>query len=185
MTGAPESPTLHHMGVVRRAHLVRGALQAGMAVACLAAAACIYGFSGGGLPRDMKTVAVLPFENDTPSAELQRELAEALRKALSSRLGLREASEEKASAIVRGTIVRVEMDVPEAFSANPAQATSARRRLQVVVKVEIFNQLTGKVHWARELSAQGAYAENGEAAGRKQAIEKIVNDVIDGAQSQW
>ena len=153
---------------------------------CLAASGCIYGFSGGGLPREIRTVAVLPFENDTPAPEVQRELAEELRKALSSRLGLREASEEKASAIVRGTIVRYETDFPEAFSANPAQATSARRRLNLVVKVEIFNQLTGKPLWGpQELSAQGAYAENAEPAGRKQAIEKIVNDVIEGAQSRW
>lgn len=168
-----------------RPRVVRALCRVALAVACLASSACIYGFSGGGLPRDIKTVAVLPFENDTPAPELQRELAEELRKALSSRLGLREASEEKASAIVRGTIVRYEIDVPEAFSANPAQATSARRRLQVVVKVEIFNQLTGKALWTKEITAVGAYAENAEAAGRKQAIERIVNDVIEGAQSQW
>jgi hypothetical protein len=169
-----------------RGHAARATLRLALSAACLAASGCIYGFSGGGLPREIKTVAVLPFENDTPAPEVQRELAEELRKALSSRLGLREASEEKASAIVRGTIVRYETDFPEAFSANPAQATSARRRLQLVVKVEIFNQLTGKALWGpQELSAQGAYAENAEPAGRKQAIEKIVNDVIEGAQSRW
>ncbi|HEY4658964.1 MAG TPA: LPS assembly lipoprotein LptE [Gemmatimonadaceae bacterium] len=145
-----------------------------------------YGFSGGGLPREIRTVAVLPFDNETPAPELQRELAEELRKAMSSRLGLREAAEDQASAIVRGTIVRYEIDVPVAYSANPAQATSARRRLQIVVDVEIVNQLTGKTLWSRKgISAQGEYAENAEAAGRKQAIDRIVNDVIEGAQSQW
>ncbi|MFI5310185.1 MAG: LptE family protein [Gemmatimonadales bacterium] len=168
-----------------RRRRARPVLLAFAALTCAASTACIYGFAGGGLPPGIKTVAVLPFENETPAPELQRELAEELRKALSSRLGLREASEEKASAVVRGTIVRYETDVPEAFSANPAQATSARRRLQVVVKVEILNQLTGKPFFTKELSAFGAYAENAEAAGRKQAIDKIVNDVIEGAQSAW
>jgi hypothetical protein len=159
---------------------------AGAALATVALSGCFYGFSGGGLPRDIRTVAVLPFENETPAPELQRELTEQLRKSLSSRLGLREASEDKASAIVRGTIVRYEIDVPEAFSANPAQATSARRRLQVVVDVEIVNQLTGKTLWSKKgLMAIGDYAENAEADGRRKAIERIVNDVIEGAQSQW
>jgi hypothetical protein len=35
------------------------------------------------------------------------------------------------------------------------------------------------------MQAEGEYAERQEAAGRKQAIDRIVNDVIDGAQSQW
>ena len=174
------------MASPNRARAARTTLGAAALLACVTASACIYGFAGGGLPRDIRTVAVLPFENETPAPELQRELSEELRKAMSSRLGLREAPEEKASAIVRGTIVRYEIDVPVAFSANPAQATSARRRLQVVVDVEIVNQLTGKTLWSRKgISAQGEYAENAEAAGRKQAIDRIVNDVIEGAQSQW
>lgn len=157
-----------------------------MGSACLSATACLYSLSGGGLPKDIRTVAVLPFENETATPELQRELNEALRKGIASRLGLHEAPESKASAIVRGTIVRFEPDVAVAFSANPAQATSARRRLTVVVDAEIVNQLTGKVLWSKKgISAQGDYAENAEASGRKQAIDRIVNEVIEGAQSQW
>lgn len=146
----------------------------------------VYSFHGGGLPAEVRTVAIVPFENETPSPDLQRELAEGLRKAFSSRLGLREASEDKASAIVRGTIVRYDLDMPVAFSANPAQATTARRRLQLVVDVEIVDPVRGKTYWSRKgLSANGDYAESDEGAGRKQAVERIINDVIEGAQSQW
>ncbi|MEA3246965.1 MAG: LptE family protein, partial [Gemmatimonadota bacterium] len=150
--------------------------------------ACLwrYGLHGGGLPGHIRTVAILPFENQTVSTDLQRELAEGLRKAFSSRLGLREAPEDRASAVVRGTIVSYETDVPVAFSANPAQATSARRRLQVRVDVEIVDQTTGKVLWTQKgVSGDGDYAESEEAAGRKQAVDRIVNEVIEGAQSQW
>lgn len=158
-------------------------------VLSLAAASCRfvpYHFSGGGLPRDIKTMAVLPFDNETPTTELQRELNEALRKTLAARLGLREATEDKANAVVRGTIVRYDIDVPEAFSANVNQSTTSRRKLQVVVDVEIVDQIRGKVLWSKKgITADGSYAENGEAAGRKQAVEKIVNEVIEGAQSQW
>lgn len=157
-----------------------------LALSVLAGCFWKYSMAGGALPPHIKNVAILPFENESPSPDVQRELAEGLRKAFSSRLGLREASEEKATAIVRGTIVQYETDVPIAFSANPAQATSARRRLQLRVDVEVFDVQQGKVLWSRKgISAEGDYAENDEASGRKQAVERIINDVIEGAQSQW
>ena len=152
----------------------------------LLVAGCLYHFSGGGLPSHIRTVAVIPFENQTAAAELTRELSDALRKAMQSRLGLRDASEARASAIVRGTITRYEPDVPVAFSADPNQATTARRRVQVTVDVQIVDQSNGKTLWERKgLSAEGEYAERAETEGRRQALERIVNDVIEGAQSQW
>jgi hypothetical protein len=155
-------------------------------VSVLALAGCLYKFSGGGLPSHIRTVAVLPFENQTAAAELTVELSDALRKAMQSRLGLRDASEARATAVVRGTITKYEPDVPVAFSADPNQATTARRRLQISVDVEIVDQTNGKTLWTRKgLSAEGEYAERAETEGRKQALERIVNDVIEGAQSQW
>lgn len=146
----------------------------------------MYHLTGGGLPSNIKTVAVLPFENETATPELPREINEELRKAMSSRLGLHDAPEVKADAIVRGTIVRYEIDQAVAYTSNAAQATSARRRLSVVIDVEIVDQATGKALWTgKGITAQGEYAENAEAAGRKQAVERLVNLVIEGAQSQW
>jgi len=153
----------------------------------LALVACMpYSFAGGGLPRHIRTVAIIPFDNETPSPELQRELLEELRNGIRSRLGLRDATEDRANAVVRGTITKYEPDVPVAFSADPSKATSARRRLQIVVDVQIIDQTTGKTLWERKgLSAEGEYAERGEEVGRRQAIQRIVSDVIEGAQSQW
>lgn len=154
-------------------------------LALVAGTGC-YGFAGGGLPPHVRTVAVLPFDNESGSPELPRELQDALRDGLQSRLGLRDASEERANAVVRGRITRYEFDIPVAFSADPAQATSARRRLRVQVNIEIVDQVTGRVLWSRSgMTAEGEYAERNEVAGRKQAIDRIVNDVIEGAQSQW
>ena len=148
--------------------------------------ACAYGFSGGGLPTHVRTVAVIPFSNETASPEITREVTDALREGLSKRLGLRDASEEKASAIARGTIVKYEIDVPVAYSADPNQATATRRRLQIVVDVEIYDVVAGKTIWQKKsIMGEGEYSERFEAEGRKAAINRIVNEVIEGAQSQW
>ncbi len=145
-----------------------------------------YGFSEGAFPSHVHTMAVLPFENQTPSPELQNELLDNMRRRLQQRLGVRDAPQERADALVRGTIVSYDVDVPVAFSSDPRQSVSARRRLQITVDIEILDQTTGKVLWQRKgLRAEGEYAERAEAEGRRQAIEKLVNDIIEGAQSQW
>ncbi len=156
------------------------------ATQALAACSVRYGFSEGAFPSHVKTMAILPFDNKTVSSELQNELFDTMRSELRQRLGVRDAAQDKADALVRGTITGYDVDVPVAFSADPRQATSARRRLQITIDVEIIDQTTGKTLWQRKgLRAEGDYAERAEPDGRKRAIEKIVNDIVEGAQSQW
>jgi hypothetical protein len=144
-----------------------------------------YGFAGGGLPRELRTVAVLPFENKTTTPGLERELTEVLAGDM-RRLGLRDAAESRAHVIVTGTISRYEIDIPVAFSADPTRVAGTRRKLQLTVDVAIRNASTGRVLYEkRGASADGGYAEGAEAEGRKEAIEKLVNDIIQGVQSQW
>jgi hypothetical protein len=158
-------------------------------VALLAAAAGCgirYGFSEGAFPSHVKTMAVLPFENQTSAPELQGELFDNMRKELQKRLGVRDAVQGKADALVRGSIVAYDADLPVAFSADPRQAVSARRKVIVTVDVEILDQTTGRMLWQRKgLRGEGEYAERAEQEGRRLAISKIVNDIVEGAQSQW
>lgn len=131
-------------------------------------------------------MAIIPFENQTSSPELQLEILESMRKELQQRLGVRDATEQRADAIVRGKILGYDADVPVAFSADPRQAVSARRKLQITVDVEILDQTSGKILWQRKgLKAEGEYTERAEPDGRRRAIERIVNDIVEGAQSQW
>lgn len=146
----------------------------------------MYGFTGGGLPRHVRTVAVLPFENATQVSGIERDLHEVLRREVEARLGLRPAGEQNAHAIVRGRILRYDPDIPAAYSADPRQARSARRRLELTVEVELLDQVNNRTLWSnRSLVAVGEYAEGAELAGRQLAIQKIVGDLIAGAQSQW
>jgi hypothetical protein len=148
---------------------------------------CLYTFSGGsGLPGHIRTVAVLPFENETANPDVPNELHQELREAFRSRLGLREAPEGRANAVVSGRITKYEPDVAVGFSADPARATTARRRVQIAIDVEVFDPANGRSLFKRQgLMAEGEYDERAEAAGRRQAIERLINDIIDGAQSQW
>ena len=145
-----------------------------------------YGFSEGAFPSHVRTMAVLPFDNKTSSSELQNEIFDNMRKKLQERLGVRDAPQDRADALVRGTIVSYDVDVPVAYSADPRQAVTARRKLQITVDVEIVDQTNGRTLWQKKsLRAEGEYGERAEPDGRKQAIEKLVNDIVEGAQSQW
>ncbi|HET7583273.1 MAG TPA: LptE family protein [Gemmatimonadaceae bacterium] len=147
---------------------------------------CLYGFAGGGLPSNIHTVAVLPFDNETSASGLGRELHDRMRREIEGRLGLKEAAEGNADALVRGRIVSYDPDIPAAYSADQQVVTTARRRLRIAIDVEIVDQANGRVLWSRKgLTAEGEYGESSEDEGREQAIEKLVSDIVAGAQSQW
>jgi len=153
------------------------------------AAGCLYHFSGGGLPRDVKTVAILPFDNKTGEPALTQEASTALRTAVEGRLGLRESSEANADAVVRGEIVQYTPDIPLSYQA--AQGTTGtvdvtRRRVQIVLNVELYDQKHGKSLWKQSgLMVDGQYQPPAETDGRTLAWAKLVTLVVEGAQSQW
>jgi hypothetical protein len=158
------------------------------AAALLSLAGACYGFAGGGLPPHVRTVAILPFENLTAEPLLTQQVAEALREAVQGRLGLRPASEANADAVVRGTITRYEPDIPLSFQPGGAgqRVEVTARRVQLTLRVEIYDQREGRALWTREsMMVDGEYDPPNEEAGRRRALEKLVTDIVDGAQSQW
>ena len=156
----------------------------------LATSGCVYGFSGGGFPSHIRTVAVLPFDNRTGEPQLTQEVSEAIRGAAQGRLGLRAAGEDDADAVVRGEIVRYEPDVPLSFQTGTQVGATrvdvTRRQVQIVINVEIVDQREGRTLWrGNGLSVNGEYDPPREAEGRRIAIEKLVTSFVEGAQSQW
>ena len=131
-------------------------------------------------------MAILPFDNDTPEPSLTQEVSDAVREAFQGRLGLRLAGEATSDAVVRGRIVRYEPDIPQAVLPSQGRSTVTKRRVMLTVDVELVDQRDGKVLWKRQgLSAEGEYDPPQEVQGRKLALQKLVNDIVDGAQSQW
>ena len=146
---------------------------------------CVYGFAGGTLP-NVKTVAILPFENDTSEPSLTQEVSEAVRQALEGRLGLRVATEQTADALVRGRVVRYDPDVPLAIQSGLGTVTVTKRKVQLTVDVEIVNQHDGTTVWKGQgLTVDGEYSPPADKDGRKIALDKLVTQIVDGAQSQW
>jgi hypothetical protein len=157
-----------------------------VSLSVLALTGCLYGFAGGGLPPGIKTVAVLPFDNQTPEPTLTQEISRAVREAVEQRLGLRQSVEQRADAVVRGSITRYEPDLPVAYTGGDSTVTVTRRQVEITVSVQIMDQKQGKALWERNgLTVRGDYEPGQEANGRQKALDELVVNIVDGAQSQW
>ena len=151
---------------------------------------CNYSFiQGAGLPDYISTVAVVPFENDTNRFELTQEVHEALLRQLPRSLGLTPAGEETADAVVSGTIQRYELTAPNYRRGQQAESVEVlQREVVLVVSVEVLDRENYLILWDQsQLRVVGQYLEASETedVGRAEAIELLVQEIIDGAQSNW
>ena len=159
-------------------------------VAALAAGGCNYSFiSGAGLPGHIRTVAILPFENETGRFELTQEVHEALLRQLPRALGLNPAGEETADAVISGTIMAYNLTAPLYRRGQQAETVQVLQREVVLqVKVEILDREEYTILWDNtNLRVVGQYldASESEEVGRAEAIELLVQKIVDGAQSNW
>ncbi len=157
-------------------------------IALLATGGCNYGFSSGSFPAHIRTVAILPFDNDTNRFELTQEIHDQLLRALPSALGVTNAGEDVADAVIRGRIVRYDMTTPlYRAGQQDDQVNVLQRQVSIRVEVELVDQVENVILWDDQgLSTQGQYLEGeSEEVGRVEAIELLVQSIVDGAQSNW
>ena len=159
-------------------------------VLSLVVSGCAYSFRAGSFPPEhVKTIAVQPFDNETNRSELSGELYDQLLRNLPRALGIRTAGEDLADAVVRGSIMRYDVIAPNYQSARSGQAAQVlQRQVSIGISVEIVDLVENVVLWeSRSLIAQGEFLEASETeeVGRLEAIELLVQKIVDGAQSNW
>ena len=158
--------------------------------ASLLASGCLYSFKAGSFPPEhVKTVSVAPFDNETTRFELSGEIYEELLRSLPRALGIRTAGEDVADAVVRGTILRYDVAAPNYRAGDPGQpAEVVQRQVTITVAIEIVDMVENVILWEdRNVSAMGQFIEASESedVGRAEAIELLVQKIVDGAQSNW
>jgi hypothetical protein len=151
---------------------------------------CNYSFRAGSFPPEhIQTMAVLPFENETDRFELTQEVHQALSRDLPRALGVQTGSEQNADAVVRGTIRRYDLTAPlYRTGADQTRTDVLQREVNISVQVEIVDVVENVILWENgSIMARGQYldASETEEVGRNEAIEILVQSIIDGAQSNW
>ena len=164
---------------------VRGGLAV---IAVLATAGCNYGFRSGSFPDHIRTVAILPFDNDTNRFELTQEIHNELLPPPPTAPPPPPPGEDVADAVIQGRIIRYDMTAP-LFQANQQNNNIdvLQRQVNIRVQVELIDLVENLILWDDQgLSTQGQYLEGeSEEVGRAEAIELLVQRIVDGAQSNW
>ncbi len=161
-------------------------------LAALALCGCAFGFSGGGFPPGIRTVAILPFENQTTEPTLAQEVQTAVTQAVVNRLGLRTVAESQADAVVHGTVVRYDQDQPAAYHGNVGatgsqnQVVVTQRQVQLTIDVQIVDQKTGApVLDVKGMTVSGNYDPGRVTDGRKKALDLLVDNLVTEAHKHW
>ncbi len=170
-------------------HRLHRAVKAAPLLVAVLLSGCNYSFRAGSFPpAHIRTIAIEPFDNQTPRFELSAELYEELLRNLPSALGIRTAGADVADAIVRGSINQYVVAAPNYRAAQPGQAAQVlQRQVNISVSVEIIDLVGNVILWeSSNVTALGEFAEGSpEDEGRARAIELLVQEIVDGAQSNW
>jgi len=150
----------------------------------------VYSFrAGAGFPDYVKTVAIVPFDNETNRPELTDEVFQALLREFPRSQGLQPAGEDVADAIVEGVIKRYDLSTPSYRpGASGENVEVLQRQVTMVLEVRIVNLVDNEVLWeSTNVLGQGEYLEESETedVGRALAIDLLIQRIIDGAQSNW
>lgn len=155
----------------------------------LALAGCNYGFEGGGFPPHIRTIYIEPFENQTAQFDLEQVLFAELLQELPAKLGLQAAGREAADAILTGQIRRYQ-DQAQNYRTGTNQTVGnvLTHEVQIGISAQLVDVRDNVIRWeSSSLVGRGTYqpASESDDAGQAEAIETIIEQIIDGAQSQW
>ena len=153
----------------------------------LLASGCNYGLTGGGFPDHIRTIHIETFENETPQFELSQQIFSAMVDRVPSSLGVQVGSRANADALITGSILGYD-DVAQNYSASDdGRVQVLQHQVRISVNVRLVDTRENVILWEGRVSGNGQYAPDSqtENEGRRIAIDMIVRDVIDGAQSQW
>jgi ABC-type uncharacterized transport system auxiliary subunit len=89
---------------------------------------------------------------------------------------------------VRGQITRYE-DAAQNYRPGEAGARVQveLHQVQITVNVQLINRKNNTILWEQSVTGRGEYkpASEQDVAARDKALDHILQQIIDGAQSQW
>lgn len=163
--------------------------RASVVLPLLLVSGCLYGLrGGGGFPDDVETVYIAPVENATSTFQIDAELARLLQEQLPRSLGVQLAGEEVADAVVTARITGY-TDVAQNYSTGqPGTVQVNQQTVQITAAVQIIDVKRNEILWdSQSLAGRGEYSpeQQSNVFAQNVAIESLIDQIIDGAQSQW
>ena len=168
--------------------MTRAALLAAVAAGLLLSS-CAYTTSPALLPSHLKTVAVPVFENATNEYTLEQDITNAVVQNFVKDNHLRVVDEKSASCVVHGKVTQYKNAVFGFSTASQAQ----EYRVTIAVEVTFKDLVKNREIWSDEIvRTANYYVQNvpGQTAtteldGRKEAIQKIADEILSRSVEGW
>jgi outer membrane lipopolysaccharide assembly protein LptE/RlpB len=152
--------------------------------------ACNYGFrGGGGFPPHVRTIYIAPLENETIQFDLDQQIFRMMNERLPRSLGVRVAGERAADAVLRATVTGYE---DAAQNYRPGQQAGSvevvQHQVQIRMTIRIVDVRENVILFeSTGITGRGEYRPDTQSdeTARNRAIETLIQQIIDGAQSQW
>jgi outer membrane lipopolysaccharide assembly protein LptE/RlpB len=166
------------------------AAAAALGVVCLIGG-CGYTTSTGLLPTHLKTIAVPLFENGTTEYTLEQEVTDAVIQRFVTDNKLKVVDERSADAVIHGKIVGYRNAV---FGIATDQSLAEEYRVTIAVEVTFKDRVKNREIWreANLIRTANYYVQDvpgqtpkTELDGRKEAIEKIAEEILSRSVESW
>ena len=164
-------------------------MPAALVAAGLFLASCAYTTSPALLPSHLKSVAVPTFENTTTEYTLDQEITQAVVQRFVRDNPLTVVDEKSANCVVRAKITQYKNSVFGFTNASEAQEYRVTISVQVVFKDLVKNREL----WTDEIVRTANYyvqdvpgqVAKTESDGRKEAIDKIADEILTRSVEGW
>jgi outer membrane lipopolysaccharide assembly protein LptE/RlpB len=158
--------------------------------AVLVISGCGYSTSTALLPSHLKTIAIPVFGNSTTEVTIEQQITEAVIARFVADNHLRVVDERSADSILRGRVAAYRNSVFGFSNTTEAQ----EYRVTIVVDVTLKDTVKNREMWSEPAMAKTAnyYVVNvpGQTArteldGRKEAIDKIAEEIVNRTVESW
>jgi Lipopolysaccharide-assembly len=146
---------------------------------------CVYSFTGSSVPKQLKTIAIPLFEDQSGFGEpgLKENFTTSLINLFVNDNSLEVADRNTADSILEGSIIAVQ-DAPSVISPGEQVST---RRVTVNVHVTFQDLKLRKKMWEKDFSNWGEYNPSGgtRTGALTQAVNKVTEDILIETVSGW
>ncbi|MGH7482374.1 MAG: LPS assembly lipoprotein LptE [Longimicrobiales bacterium] len=142
------------------------------------------------MPEHIETIYIEQFENQTTQFDLGTALFSELSREIPATLGLQPAGREVADAVLTGQISGY-ADQAQNLQTNPnspAEVDVLQRQVTITLQLEMLDVERNVILWGGSITGRGEYrpdAGQTYETGRLLAIENLLIQIRDRAQSQW
>ena len=146
----------------------------------------IYTFSGSTLPAHLKTVEIPLFVNNSLQPGVAEDLTELLNQKITSGNLLKPVA-RNSDAIIKGTVTNYNNHPYTYGSEARRQVNVTSYSVTITVSVEFYDSKKDKILYKGDITQDGIYDFPGETeqVGKKRAIEKIIDQILQNSVQSW